>query len=251
MMKNSKSISFNFVNQYQRKQSFQQINAEAIQAKPFDSLALMPNQFAYLVECENNRLIDYKGSLSNLLGLKTLNSIEDIQDRIKETYIDKYIKETVKNFEFMFGDFEKSLPMRNIFSSTFMIQVGLFRYQPFMRQTFSMRSDNQGIITHTGGIYTLIEGVKINTQPFINHKVYGPDAPFFIHKETEKFKNIFSNRELQVLNLLADGYRNRAISEKLFISVNTVETHRKNMLTKLEAKSSANLIAIAKDMGLI
>ena len=49
--------------------------------------------------------------------------------------------------------------------------------------------------------------------------------------ERKKYKNIeLSPREKEVLSLLADELTSKEISEKLFISVNTVETHRKNIL---------------------
>ena len=58
-------------------------------------------------------------------------------------------------------------------------------------------------------------------------------------------------RELEVLTLLAYGHTNAEIAEKLCISERTVETHRTNIMTKMEFKSRAELVRFAIDNGLL
>lgn len=60
-----------------------------------------------------------------------------------------------------------------------------------------------------------------------------------------------SNREREVLTLIARGYSNKEIGEKLFISVKTVETHRRNLMTKLEMRTRPELVNLALKKGLI
>jgi DNA-binding NarL/FixJ family response regulator len=60
---------------------------------------------------------------------------------------------------------------------------------------------------------------------------------------------VLTRREKEVLGLIAEGMTNIEISNKLFISVSTVDTHRKNLLAKLEAKNTAALIKIAVSRG--
>lgn len=62
---------------------------------------------------------------------------------------------------------------------------------------------------------------------------------------------VLTRREKEVLELIADGMTNAEIAQKLFISVTTVDTHRKNLLTKLEAKNTAALVKIAASRGLL
>lgn len=62
------------------------------------------------------------------------------------------------------------------------------------------------------------------------------------HFRVLKIQKQISAREKEVACLIAEGLSTKAISERLHISFNTVETHRKNLLTKLEAKNSAELI---------
>ncbi len=60
-----------------------------------------------------------------------------------------------------------------------------------------------------------------------------------------------TSRELEVLNLLAEGFTNQEISKKLFLSEHTIISHRKNLISKLQAKNSAELVKIAMEKGLI
>jgi DNA-binding NarL/FixJ family response regulator len=58
-------------------------------------------------------------------------------------------------------------------------------------------------------------------------------------------------RELEILQLIALGLTSQDIASKLFISKNTVETHRKNMLAKLNVNNTAALLKIAYKKGLV
>lgn len=60
-----------------------------------------------------------------------------------------------------------------------------------------------------------------------------------------------SDRELEVLHLIAAGLSNREIAEKLFISLNTVKTHTKNINSKLDVNSRIKAVARAKELGLL
>jgi two-component system, NarL family, nitrate/nitrite response regulator NarL len=56
---------------------------------------------------------------------------------------------------------------------------------------------------------------------------------------------VLSSREKEVLQLIADGMTNPQIATKLFISLHTVDSHRKNLLTKFTVNNTASLIKMA------
>jgi len=58
-------------------------------------------------------------------------------------------------------------------------------------------------------------------------------------------------REYEVLKMIAMEYSNPEIAEKLYISIRTVDTHRRNLLEKLGAKNTAGLVKYALKMGLL
>ncbi|WP_018478180.1 LuxR C-terminal-related transcriptional regulator [Pontibacter roseus] len=57
-------------------------------------------------------------------------------------------------------------------------------------------------------------------------------------------------RELEVLSLVCQGLSTKAIADKLYISTNTVSTHRKNIQQKLGTANVADLVSLAKEAGL-
>lgn len=60
-----------------------------------------------------------------------------------------------------------------------------------------------------------------------------------------------STREIDVLKLISDDYSNQGIAEKLFVSINTVKTHVKNIHLKLEVQSRSKAVIKAKELGLL
>jgi two-component system response regulator NreC len=60
-----------------------------------------------------------------------------------------------------------------------------------------------------------------------------------------------TDREQQVLKMIAEGMMNKEIAEKLSISVRTVERHRENIMAKLNLHTRAELVRYAVDKGLI
>ncbi|WP_018684354.1 response regulator transcription factor [Actinokineospora enzanensis] len=60
-----------------------------------------------------------------------------------------------------------------------------------------------------------------------------------------------SRREFQVLQLIADGLENQAIAKILFLSVETVRTHVKSILRKLDARDRTHAVAVAFKSGVL
>jgi len=68
--------------------------------------------------------------------------------------------------------------------------------------------------------------------------------PVFIQKQV-------SQRELQVLELVAFEHTMKEVASKLFISEHTVVSHRKNLMTKLKVKNTAGMIRRGFELGLL
>lgn len=69
--------------------------------------------------------------------------------------------------------------------------------------------------------------------------------------EDKKVDEILSKREIEVLTLICKEYSNSEIAEKLFLSVSTVETHRKNLIAKLGVNNTVGLVKFALRNNLI
>ena len=100
------------------------------------------------------------------------------------------------------------------------------------------------------GIWLAMKLVKPKTK--IIEKEIFVDSPQTIeinHEEIEKLG--ISNRELDVLNLMALGLKNEEIGDKLFISLNTVKTHISNLFIKLDVKRRTQAVEKAKRLNII
>lgn len=72
-----------------------------------------------------------------------------------------------------------------------------------------------------------------------------------IHELYERMDESLSERELEVLTLLASGKSNREIAKDLFVATGTVKTHTNNIYRKLGAKNRAEALAKARALQLI
>jgi DNA-binding NarL/FixJ family response regulator len=77
------------------------------------------------------------------------------------------------------------------------------------------------------------------------------EAASTVRKNEDSKIPILTRREKEVLTLIAGGLTNHQIGEKLFISTTTVDTHRKNLLSKFEVKNTATLIRLAAQFQFI
>lgn len=69
--------------------------------------------------------------------------------------------------------------------------------------------------------------------------------------EDKKVEEILSRREIEILTLICKEFSNSEIAEKLFLSVSTVETHRKNLIAKLGVNNTVGLVKFALKNRLI
>lgn len=96
---------------------------------------------------------------------------------------------------------------------------------------------------------TMIEKEEVYLSPTIIQEL--SRVPATHHTEVISSTLVLSEREIEVLKLIAQEMNTNEIAEKLFVSVNTIETHRKNLLKKLGVKNSIGLIKFAIRHGLV
>jgi two-component system, NarL family, response regulator NreC len=86
---------------------------------------------------------------------------------------------------------------------------------------------------------------------YVDHQLGARLAAHDVQAAAEQEADPLSEREREVLRLLALGYTNQEISKQLFISVRTAETHRARIMQKLRLSSRAELVRVAIDRGLL
>lgn len=124
------------------------------------------------------------------------------------------------------------------------------RYIRVIEQHQALELDTYGNVWLTLGVIDIspdqtdLSGIK---SQIFNYKT-GRVVP--LPATSEELVNL-SKREREVLQLVKDGYLSKEISEKLFISVHTVNTHRQRIMEKLGANNSLEAIAYASRLGLM
>jgi len=73
----------------------------------------------------------------------------------------------------------------------------------------------------------------------------------FVQNQNELALTCLSKRELEVLQLMADGLSNQQIAEHLFVSLNTIKTHASKIFEKLEVRRRTQAIETARRLSLI
>ena len=110
-----------------------------------------------------------------------------------------------------------------------------------------------GLIAATFAVLGIWLGLKLTAkrQTIVVREVPVPAAGPFIPDETKRADLHITRRELEILELIAQGLSNREIAEKLFVSESTVKTHSSRVFDKLGARRRTQAVQLGKEFGLL
>ena len=110
-----------------------------------------------------------------------------------------------------------------------------------------------GLIAATFAVLGIWLGLKLTgrQQKVVVREVSVPAGEPFIADERKREELCITRRELEILELIAQGMSNREIAEKLFVSENTVKTHSSRVFDKLGAKRRTQAVQLGKEFGLL
>lgn len=137
--------------------------------------------------------------------------------------------------------------VKDKFPGIYILGLSTFNQQSFIEKM--MNSGASGYVLKNATREELTEGIRtvITGTPYLSF-----DAATALRQvPTQSNTPLITRREKEVLGLIADGLTNNEIAKNLFISVATVDTHRKNLLAKFECKNIASLIRLAVNMHLL
>jgi len=107
-------------------------------------------------------------------------------------------------------------------------------------------------IVFTGlGIWLAKKLFRQKTNAMIVEKQVFVKTDHFVLNEAEVARLRLSKRELEVLQLMADGLSNLQIAERLFLSLNTIKTHSSRIFEKLEVQRRTQAVEMARRLNLI
>ena len=149
------------------------------------------------------------------------------------------------------NDIEQVKMLNHRFSKVRFLILSMFKNEQFILKMIKagakghLSSDtNRSEILEA--IYTLRNGyefyAKTITNILLNNYLNNRNSNT---EEKENHQKNLSVREMEVFKLFAEGYSNREIAEKLFISVRTVETHKNNIMKKINTKTTVDMVKFA------
>jgi NarL family two-component system response regulator LiaR len=110
-----------------------------------------------------------------------------------------------------------------------------------------------GLIAATFAVLGIWLGLKLTgrRQTIVVKEIPVPAVGPFVLDERKREDLRITRRELEILELIAQGLSNREIAEKLFVSENTVKTHSSRVFDKLGARRRTQAVQLGKEFGLL
>ncbi len=101
----------------------------------------------------------------------------------------------------------------------------------------------------------LIKAIKttLDSKPYFSQEVSNTMVQKVVNDDAGKKESAYqiSEREQEVLEHIAQGLTNKEVADALFLSVRTVDTHRRNLLKKLDAKNSVDMVHKSYKYGIL
>lgn len=174
--------------------------------------------------------------------------IPDLVEKIKDQYIHIALINVYQSND---EDIKKIQQLKREFPNMSLLILSMSKGKGFILKT--LKAGAKGYLTKDTdrlelieAIYTIRGGYDYYAKPITNIilKNYLKDTDAEIQLQDQKEKSL-SNREIEVLKLFGKSYTNRQIADALFISVRTVESHKTNVMKKLNLKTTVDLVKFA------
>ncbi|MFY0601263.1 MAG: helix-turn-helix transcriptional regulator [Cyclobacteriaceae bacterium] len=215
------------------------------------TVRLWKNQFTYIHHIKTGKFY-HKGfdqALGYDLNLLTADFLVKI---IHPSDVSMYFKVSKALLSFVMANAPDLVPFESSFNMSYRVGLSDGTYISILRQSTPFikndRNEVEAYISVCTDVTDLVDHHRVRWH------IYGPKSEsfeYFLRQEPSEENAFFSERELDVLKLLAASLSSVEISEKLFISINTVNTHRKNMMKKANVNKTIDLILFARDKAYI
>lgn len=126
------------------------------------------------------------------------------------------------------------------YPSVFVIGLSTFNQQSFIQKMID--NGASGYVLKNATQEELMEAIETVAK---GKTFFSDEAALSLRKSNDIQTPVLTRREKEVLELIAGGMTNNEIAEKIFVSASTVDTHRKNLLAKMSAKNTAELVKLA------
>lgn len=135
--------------------------------------------------------------------------------------------------------------VKKLYPNVLILGLSTFNQQAVVRNM--MDNGASGYVLKNATKEELLEAIEL----VVNGETYFSEEVVHSLSEPQPQQPVITRREKEVLQLIAEGLTNTQIADKLFISIPTVNTHRKSIIEKFEVKNTATLIGKAIKLGIV
>lgn len=139
--------------------------------------------------------------------------------------------------------------MKEKYPGIFILGLSTFNQGLYIKKM--MENGASGYILKNSSKDELIKAIHVVQEGGIYFSGEAGQALAEYQKSAKTELPVLTPREKEILELIAEGFTNPQIAEKIFLSQFTVDSHRKNLLAKLNVKNTATLIKYAVEHKLI
>ncbi len=150
---------------------------------------------------------------------------------------------------------EATKQIKKVLPDVKVIMLTMHKNEEYVLQSF--QAGASGFILKEGAVEELVSAIRSIHQDksFLSPTISKTLIDAYLRKaetgKTETPFDLLTDREREVLQLIAEGYTNREVAKALFISVKTVEAHRAHIMQKLNIHEVAKLVKYAIQKGLV
>lgn len=203
------------------------------------------NSYFFLFDCFENKILFVNSNFEILTGYNSLDfTLEFLLSIIHPDDIQHFYACEERGLKFT-NSLSFNEHYKYILSYSYRIRKSDGDYIRIIQQCQGIDVNTKGDLTKT-----LVKHIVITeeTEDVKAYKIYDKTKGVFIDGN-----NIFNltKREIEIIHLVNDGFSSEEIAEKLFISKNTIITHRRNILNKTNSSSFFELIQKMRVSSLI
>ena len=232
-------------------QGFQNIDRQDPLVVELELLLDQHNQFFYVgdlmqikIHFSSKGSLDYIGVPPEELDPSVFFKAVHPEDRVRHSLATAKLFKTAH--ELFYLEHGKAMLSANV-----RVMKSSGQYANTLFTTYSFYSNLPVKTVYLLAILTDISHVKFNKHSY--HYYHGEDISLFRYPDEELLKvgSIFSDREFEIIKLISQGMDSSLIAKELFLSINTVNTHRRNILKKTNKTNTYELILELKESGML
>lgn len=210
---------------------------------------LISGQAIYLVDYVEQKVVFNKG-IKDLLGYEddefTLALITDYFHPKQKEIVLRLIKAAIN-----YGVKKACIENTTFMSLIYKVQKKNKEYVTILRQTRVIETDKKGRMLTAYSVLSDLTGLYETDK--VEWKIVGENVDLdglrkYINSE---YNNIFTKRETQIIQLIKQGISSTEIAAQLFLSKHTVDTHRRNILSKTQCKNAVELLKFCTDYNIL